>query len=355
MRLPGNSSLPGNAVAQVGSASITKQEFDHWLHIYAAAQGPSGTAGTGPVVVPDPPSFDKCTASLRATTPVPKGSKAPTAAQFKQQYDTLRNEVLGFLITAKWLQDEADTLGVKVTNGGPAVIRGDEEAAVPDSGRPPAVYKTDGRDAAGHPLPGSRRPLQIALQARATRDPAVTSAQTSAHYNAHHAQFALPETRDLKVVTTTSRAQAVAALAALHAGQSWAEVANKCSNDESLKTIGGLLQGVEKGQVDSAVGRVAFSAPTGVIEGPVKAANSGLGYYLVLVTSITPATERTLATASSYIRELLVKQHEQASLHAFVTRYSNVWRGRTKCASGFQSRSTAAEAPRICIRADRIL
>jgi foldase protein PrsA len=333
--------LPGNAVAQVSSASITKQEFAHWLRIYAAAQGPSRTAGTGPVVVPDPPSFARCIVNLREATPVPAGSKAPTAAQFKQQcqqlYNGLRKQVLGFLITAKWLQDEADALGVKVTDAqvqhSYQIMRRQQFPTAADLRQ---FTKQTGETLQDIFFRIRLGQLQIAMGARATRRSTVTPAEISAYYNANRPQFALPGARDLKIVETTSQAQAEAALAALHAGQGWAEVANKYSIDESSKNTGGLLQGVEKGQLDGALDKVAFSAPTGVIEGPVKAATADLGYYLVLVTGISPATERPLANASSYIHGTLLEQYQQAALNTFVKHYSSIWKGRTACAPGFQ-------------------
>ena len=68
---------------------------------------------------PIPPNFTKCVAN-RAKQPVPKGAKKPTAAQLKtqckQQYDALKQQVMQFLVSAEWIQQEAKKQGVKVSD-----------------------------------------------------------------------------------------------------------------------------------------------------------------------------------------------------------------------------------------------
>ena len=52
--------VPPNAVAKVGDAVIKKADFDKWLESAAKGQAQGGQA-----VVPDPPDYSKCVASLR--------------------------------------------------------------------------------------------------------------------------------------------------------------------------------------------------------------------------------------------------------------------------------------------------
>src|SRR5919199_1695604 len=111
----GGGGVPTNGVAKVGDTVITKDQFNHWLN--AAAHG-SAAPGSN-VTVPDPPNFTKCIAN-QAKQPVPKGAKKPTTAQLKtqckQQYDALKQQVMQFLVSAEWIQQEADKQGVKVSD-----------------------------------------------------------------------------------------------------------------------------------------------------------------------------------------------------------------------------------------------
>ena len=71
--------------------------------------------------MPDPPTYKACIAHLEATAPKPaKGQSKPTAATLKtqceQQYTSLKQQVLGFLISANWVIGEASEQGVKVSD-----------------------------------------------------------------------------------------------------------------------------------------------------------------------------------------------------------------------------------------------
>ncbi|MGO9488221.1 MAG: SurA N-terminal domain-containing protein, partial [Solirubrobacteraceae bacterium] len=110
--------IPGNSVVQInGATPITKEAFSHWLGVAASSGGSTGEK----MVVPVPPDYTACIAHLQATTAKPaKGQKAPTTAQLKseceQQYKSLQQEVLGFLISSSWVLGEAKSLGVKVSD-----------------------------------------------------------------------------------------------------------------------------------------------------------------------------------------------------------------------------------------------
>ena len=69
-------------------------------------------------------------------------------------------------------------------------------------------------------------------------------------------------------------------------------VAKKYSIDPTTKNKGGVLTNVTKGQQDAALSKAAFAATTNKLIGPVK---GQFGYYVVEVTKITPATQKSLA------------------------------------------------------------
>ena len=123
--------VPAGAVAKVGDSTITQDEFDKWLKTAAKGKAQGGTAA-----VPDPPDFEKCVAA-KEKTPVPKGQKQPTddalKKQCKTEYDTLKREVMQFLIQAEWVQQEAEEQDIKVTDAEiKKSLRGPEEAGLPE-------------------------------------------------------------------------------------------------------------------------------------------------------------------------------------------------------------------------------
>src|SRR4051795_10665552 len=108
--------VPGNAVATVDGESIDKADFTHWMNVAAKTSGQPGAA------VPDPQAgYKACIAAKRKATPAPaKGQPKVTDAQLKtqceQEYKTLRDQVVGLLIGFKWIQGQADSMGIKVSD-----------------------------------------------------------------------------------------------------------------------------------------------------------------------------------------------------------------------------------------------
>ena len=113
-------SVPSDSVAKVGDAKIAKATFNHWL-VAAARQQSQTQPGQNPaeVAVPDPPTFAKCIAT-KQREPLPKGAQKPPVAQLKaqckQQYDSLKQQTMQFLLQSEWIQQEAKKRGVKVTD-----------------------------------------------------------------------------------------------------------------------------------------------------------------------------------------------------------------------------------------------
>src|SRR5688500_13578523 len=110
----GSDSVPSGSVATVGDEEITQEEFDKWLKTAVSGQAQGGEA-----VVPDPPQFTKCVAAKK-DAPVPKGQEKPSDAALKkqcqQEYDTLKREVMLFLIQAEWVEQEAAEQGVEYSD-----------------------------------------------------------------------------------------------------------------------------------------------------------------------------------------------------------------------------------------------
>ena len=160
----------------------------------------------------------------------------------------------------------------------------------------------------------------------------VTEAQIQSYYDRNRAQFALPERRDVELILTRTQAQANAAKSAVQGGTSWAAAARQYSTDAASKATGGVLRGVSQGQQDRAFDQAAFSARKNVIVGPVK---GQFGYYVLRVTSITPARQTPLAEARAQIRALLQQQGQQKKMSTFVRDFQNRWRDKTNCREGY--------------------
>jgi foldase protein PrsA len=170
----------------------------------------------------------------------------------------------------------------------------------------------------------------------------VTAATIGDYYNAHKSQFATPASRNFRIVLTKTQSEANTALSALKKGQSWATVAKKYSIDSATKDKGGQLTNITQGQEDQTLDKVAFSAPVGKLEGPIK---SQFGYYVVQVTKINPAKQQTLAQAHSQISQTLTLQSKTTAQNTVDARARKAYQHQTYCRGGYMMADCSGYKP----------
>jgi foldase protein PrsA len=324
--------VPGNAVAEVDGSTIDKAEFSHWLNVASKSSGTNST-------VPDAPNFTKCVAAKRKSTPKPaKGQPKTTDEQLKKQckseYDSLRNQVVGLLVSYKWIQGEADKQGIKVTD---AEVKKSfdtqKKQNFPKAGDFEKFLKNSGQSQEDILLR-----VKLDLLSQKIRDKVikgkdkVSDAEIKAFYDKNKARFTQPETRDLQIVLTKSEAKAKAAKAALKGGQSWGKVVKQYSTDDASKANGGKLPGQAKGTLEKSLDAAVFDAKQNQLTGPVK---TQFGYYVFRVTKIKKAATQSLDDAKTTIKQTLVSQNQQKALDKFVADFRKRWREKTECQSGY--------------------
>lgn len=334
----GDSGVPGNAVVKIGPDTIKTSAFDHWLKVAATSQQQQ-TGATGAVSIPDPPNFEKCIAQKKKTATKPaKGQPNPTDATYKsqcqQEYNTLRDQVMQFLISSAWIEGESADRGVKVSD---TDVKKDfdkqRQQSFPKDKDYEAFLKSSGYVQEDLLYRVRVQDLSQKLRTKILEGTdKVSSAQITNYYNKNKSKFAQPEKRDIRIVLTKTEDQAKKAKAALDSGQSWKSVASKYSIDQGTRDTGGLLAGVPKGQQEKALDSATFSAKKGDVGGPVK---TQFGYYVFEVDKITPGTQQTLDQSKDSIKQLLISQQQQTKLDAFVKDFQKKWKDRTDCRKGY--------------------
>jgi foldase protein PrsA len=325
--------VPPNAVAKVGDETITQEEFDKWVATAVKSQAQGGAA-----VIPDPPDFTKCVANKKKT-PAPEGqakqSDAALKKQCKTEYDTLRREVMQFLIQAEWVQQEAEDRDIEVSEA--AVNKSLEEQkkqAFPTEKAYQSFLKTSGMSEADILYRVKLSLLQEKLTKNVTDDAkTVSAADVEEYYDKNQKRFAQPERRDLRVVLTKTEAKAEQAKQALENGDSWKQVVNEYSIDEASKAQGGKMPAVAKGQQDKAFEDAVFDAQKGELEGPVK---TQFGWYVFEVEKILPASQQSLDQARDTIKNLLRSERQQKALDAFIKDFREQYKDDTNCADDFR-------------------
>jgi foldase protein PrsA len=324
--------VPGNAVAEVDGSAIEKTDFTHWLNVASKSSGPTAS-------VPDAPNYTKCVAAKRKTTPKPaKGQPKTTDDQLKKQckteYTTLRNQVVGLLVSYKWIEGEAKSQGVKVTDADvKKSFDTQKKQNFPKEADWQKFLKTSGQTQDDILLR-----VKLDLLSQKIRDKVIkgkdkiSDAQIQAFYDKNKSRFTQPETRDLQIVLTKTEAKAKEAKAKIEGGESWAKVAKAYSIDAASKAKGGKLPAQAKGTLEKSLDTGVFAAKKGAITGPIK---TQLGWYVFRVTNIKKATTQTVADAKTTIKQTLVSQNQQKALDTFVSSFRKRWRDKTECRDGY--------------------
>jgi foldase protein PrsA len=328
--------VPGNSVLTVDGKPLTKKTFNHWMSV-AAVSSAAGAGGSS--VVPEPPRYTACIAHLQATTPPPaKGQPAPTAAQFKsqceQQYKTLSQEVLGFLISSEWVLGEAGSLGVNASDKEVKkrfeTIRNQQ---FPKAAEFEHFLATSGQTVSDLLLRVKLNLLSSKIQQKIVRAKATVSHQEiEKYYKENPSRFGVPERRDLEIILSKTEAQAKSAKKEVESGKSFASVAKKVSIDPVSKESGGLLPGVVKGQEEKTLDEAAFKASPGVLEGPVK---TPFGFYVFRVKKVTAGSTQPLKQSEATIKAQLIATKQQSALSNFVKKFKSKWTAKTDCRAGF--------------------
>jgi foldase protein PrsA len=327
--------VPSGAVAQVGDSTVTQEEFDKWLAIAVKGQGQG--AGTA-AAVPDPPEFTKCVAAKKKT-PVPKGQKKPTddalKKQCKTEFDTLKREVMQFLIQAEWMQQEAEKQGVEVKEAELQKALEDQKKQVFQTDKAYKEFLTSSGMTEEDVLFRVRlNELQDKLVKKVTEDATKVSDEDIAqYYEKNKKQFAQPERRDLRVVLTKTEAKAQQAKRALQSGQQFKQVVKRFSIDEASKSQNGLLPAVSEGQQEKAFDKAIFAAEKGKVEGPVK---TQFGWYVFEVEKVTKASQQTLDQSKDTIKNLLRSRRQQRALDDFVKEFREDYNDETECADDYR-------------------
>jgi parvulin-like peptidyl-prolyl isomerase len=332
--------IAGDAVVSVNGKSITKATLEHWVGIAASSSSPpTGTSAPKPVV-PDPPAYRKCIAHLQATLPKPaKGQVPPTEATLKteceQQYTSLKQEVLGFLISADWVLGEAEEQGVKVSDAEVTkhfdTVKSQQ---FPKEANFQKFLQSTGQTVSDLLLRVKLNLLSTKIQQKVTKASGKKPSQheIAAYYEQHKQQFGQPERRNLLVVLTKTKQQAEKAEQEIRSGKSFSSVAKKSSIDPVSKSAGGVLNEVPKGQEAKGFDEAIFKAKPSSLTGPVK---TPFGYYVFEVKKVLPATEQALAQVQSTIQQQLTAQGQQKALSEFVKNFRKKWTARTECRSEY--------------------
>jgi foldase protein PrsA len=319
--------VPSGAVAVVDGQAIDQRSFDHWMTVAAKTSGRPADA------LPKPPDFAGCVKAKQSGKPVegqPKVTDSEAREQCREEYDGLRAQVIGLLVTSRWLEAEARERRITVTDADVKerfeMLR---EQQFPKAKQYRKFLADSGQSEADVLLRVRVDLLNSKLQEQVTKGAdKVSERQVTDYYNRHRDHFAQPETRDVRLVLTGTVAKAKRTRAALARGASWKRVAKRFSLDAATKKQGGKLTGITQGQQEKALDDAIFGAAKGKLTGPVE---TQFGHYVFEVTRVSEADQQTRDQAAGAIKQILISEKRQKLFDDFMKEFREKWRAKTRC------------------------
>jgi PPIC-type PPIASE domain len=333
------SSIPSNSVATVAGNPISLQAFNHWMYVAAkeqAAEYAQEGETEPPITSSNPTDFTSCEKQIRAGIPsLRTATTASLKTDCKQLYTSSSTEVMNFLIQSYWFQAAAHKAGISDSNLA-ASFNKEVKKYYPTKAKLNAylasTLKSSGQTFADLAFTYRAQTLLDKLVKRQQKT--VNSAAIAAYYAAHKSSFGTAETRNLHLIRTKTQSSAQSVYSAIKGGQSWDAVAKKYAADASSKANGGTLTKVTSGQYENAANKAIFGAAVNTLVGPVKGV---LGYYVLEVTKITPATQESLAKATPAIKSQLTQTGQTAAENKVVKAAEAAWKKSTTCRKNYET------------------
>src|SRR5215210_1054043 len=234
-----------------------------------------------------------------------------------QEYQTLKNQAVQFLVQREQFEQKAEDLDVEVTEEQvdarlaqilKQYFGGDKkkyEKQLKEQGLTEKQVRNDIR----------AQIVSEKIFEQVTREVKVTDAQIDEYYKKNKTQYSQPESREVRHILVKTKAQADDLYGQLQEGADFAALAKRFSQDTGSKANGGKLT-ISKGQTVAPFDKTAFQLKTNEISRPVK---TQFGYHVIQALGETKAAKVTpLKDVKASIRQQLLQTKKNEAMTKWV-------------------------------------
>lgn len=303
----GNGKVPSGAVAKCGNQTITQDQFNSLIE------------------------------QAKRSYKVQKRA-FPKAGS--TEYETLKNQAVGYLVQRCEFADEANQLGIEISDKQVA----DRLAQIKKQyfGGSEVKYKKQLQQQGL-----SERQVTDDIKAQLVSElifkkvssgVKTTDADVQKYYDTHTSQYGTPEQRVIAHILVKKKALADQLYTQIQGGANFAALAKKYSQDPGSKKQGGKLT-ISKGQTVAPFDQTAFLMKTGQVSRPVK---TEFGYHIIKALGpITPAKTTPFKQVKESIRQQLLQQQKNEAMTKWVNKVKKDFAGKVHYQAGYAPPSTA--------------
>jgi parvulin-like peptidyl-prolyl isomerase len=263
-----------------------------------------------------------------------QNQKREFPAAGSQEFQTLRNQAVQFLVQREQFEQEAAELDVEVTekqvNARLAQIQkqyfgGDKakyEKQLKEQGLTERQVRNDIR----------AQLISEKIFAKVTGEVKVTDAQVEGYYEKNKSQYSQPQSREVRHILVKTKARADDLYAQLRAGADFAALAKRFSQDTGSKANGGKLT-ISKGQTVAPFDKAAFALKLNEVSEPVK---TEFGFHIIEPLSATKAAKVTpLQEVKASISQQLQQTKKNEAMTKWVDELKDDYEDKVSYAAGF--------------------
>ena len=251
-----------------------------------------------------------------------------------QEFQTLRNQVVQFLVQREQFEQEAEALDIEITE---KQIDGRLEQVVKqyfqgDRKKYEAQLKAQGFSERQIRQDIRGQIVSEKLFGEVTGDVKVTDKQAEEYYAKNKAQYSQPESREVRHILVKTRAQANGLYDQLQAGGDFAALAKKFSEDTGSKANGGKLT-ISRGQTVAPFDQTAFLLKKNAISRPVK---TDFGYHIIQpIGDVKEAKVTPLKDVKDSINQQLAQTKKNEAMTKWVDGLKEKYDDKVNYAVGF--------------------
>ena len=263
-----------------------------------------------------------------------KNQKRDFPAAGSPELQTLRNQIVQYLVQRELFEQEADELGITVTDKQVEArleqivkqyFAGDRkqyDQQLAEQG----VSETQVRGEVRAQLVSEKIFAEVSADVRVADD------EVAEYYERNEAQYSQPESREVRHILVKTKEMADDLYAQLRAGADFAALAKQHSEDPGSKESGGKLT-ISKGQTVAPFDQTAFLLETNALSNPVK---TEFGYHLIQPLGATkPAKVTPLAEVKASIEQQLEQTKKNEAMTKWVDDVKEDYEDKVSYAPGF--------------------
>ena len=263
-----------------------------------------------------------------------ENQKRDFPAAGSQELQTLRNQIVQYLVQREQFEQQAEELGIEVSD---EQVESRLEQIVKqyfagDRKKYDQQLAEQGISAAQVESEVRAQLVSEKLFAEVAGDVKVTDGQVEQYYEQNKAQYSQPESRDVRHILVKTRAEADDLYAQLQGGADFDALAKQHSEDPGSKANGGKLT-ISKGQTVAPFDQTAFLLETSVLSKPVK---TEFGYHLIQpLGEIKPAKVTPLAEVKASIEQQVGQEKKNEAMTKWVADVKEGYEDKVSYAPGF--------------------